>query len=148
MMPWHFGTATLGILAFAAAEVVVLLDVCPEVVALHVGGIGLTVHGAIVGKVPTVELFTAGWHEDEVAGCQGIAVDIAVEDIGVTAVGVTAEVAVLIAVIDEAEGGGGVLAALELIGGCQQQAAGGYIHGVACLVVVDTMDAMAVVAIG
>ena len=72
MMPRHLGAATLCILALAVLQVVVLIDVSPEVVALHIGCINRWVLGiavAALGKVPAVELLARCRHIDEVAWC-------------------------------------------------------------------------------
>ena len=83
MVPRHLGAATFGILALAGTEIVVLTDEMPEVVTLHISGIGITIYLSIVGKVPAIELFTRGWHVDEVAWSGGVTVYIAAEGVGI-----------------------------------------------------------------
>ena len=147
MMPRHLRTATLSILALVVLQIVILLDERPEVVALHIGGIRLAVDLAL-SKVPTVQLLARSRHVDEVARCGGVAVDIAAEDIGIAAVGIAAEVSVLIAVVDEAEARGGVLRLLEGVAGREEQTVRCHVGGIAELVVVDGIDGVTVVVIG
>lgn len=71
MMPRHLRTATLRILSLAVLQIVIMVDESPEVVTLHVGSIGYTIHGTVVGKVPTVQLLTAGRDIKQVARADG-----------------------------------------------------------------------------
>ena len=120
MVPRHLGTATLSILTRAVFQVVVLLNECPEVVSLHVGGVGLSIHCAVVNKVPAVQLLAAGRHVNQVAGCRRVAVDVLSEGVRVAAVRVVAQETVLVAVVYEAEGRCRVLALLQLVAGSHE----------------------------
>ena len=109
-MPRHLCSTTLGVLSETVFQVVVLLDIRPEVVALHVSGICLSINLSVVGKVPSVEFGTRGRDIQEVGRCGGVANNIAVKDIRVAVEGIVTEKTLLVAVIDEAEGVGGIFA--------------------------------------
>ena len=86
MVPRHFGATALRILTLASLQVVILLDEGPEVVALHISGIDLTINLTVILEVPVIEFLTRSRHVDQVTGSRRIVVDIAVEDVRVAAV--------------------------------------------------------------
>ena len=110
MVPRHLRAAAFRILALAVLQIVALLDVSPEVIALHVGGIDLLVaeavgEGAVVLEIPGVELFAACRHINQVGRRIGIIVYVRGEGVAVARVAVGTEVTTLAAVILQAASG-------------------------------------------
>ena len=148
VMPRHLGTAALRILTLAVLQIVILADVLPEVVALHVGSIDLSVDSTVVDEVPAVQFFARCRYIDEVAGCCGVAQHVGSEGVGEAGECQVCQVATLIAVVDEAERRSGILRFLQLVAGTDQQTIWSHIGGIARLVVIGSINRGSVVLVG
>ena len=145
-MPRHLGTSTLSILSCAILKIIVLLDVCPEVVALHIGSI-CTTFILTIGKVPTIKFLTRCWHVYQVGRSQSIAIDIGREDIREAAEGVIIKIAILIAIVNQREARCGILRLLQGIAGREQQAVWRHVSGVSQFVVVYSINRVTIVVV-
>ena len=149
MVPRHLSATTLGILTGAMLQIIVLLDISPEIVALHLGGIYLMVSAVgTLGKVPAVEFLARGGHINQVGRRQGIAVNVSREDIAVTAESIFGEETILVAIVNQREVRGVVLSLVECVAGREQQAVRSHVGGVTQLVIINGINRVAVVVIG
>ena len=146
MVPRHLSATTLSILTLAILQVVILLDEGPEVITLHLCSIWLTINLTLL-EVPVVELLTRSRNVDQVTRSRRIVVDVAVEDVRVTAVRICSQITVLISIIQETECIGDVLTLLQLIGCRKEETVRSHVGSITSLVVVNSVDRVTVVVV-